>query len=416
MSDRSPATLPIPLVVDRVREDFPILSREKYGKPLRYLDNAASTQKPRAVLDAIEHLYAHSYANIHRGVHFLSEEATAAYEAARGRVARFLGARSPAEVIFTRNATEGINLVAASFLRPRARAGRSIVLTQMEHHANIVPWQLLAEEHGLRVRPVAVTAEGEVDREDFRAALTEDPAFVALCHVSNTLGTINPVEEMVAEAKERDLPVLLDGAQAVAHFPVEVGSLGCDFYVFSGHKVFGPTGIGVLWGREELLAAMPPYQGGGDMIERVSFRGTTYAPPPARFEAGTPHIAGAVGLAAALDYTETLGHGPIEAHEQALLGKGTEVLRSVEGLRIVGEASRKVAVLSFVIEGVHPHDLATVLDRDGIAVRAGHHCTQPLLEYYGLNATTRASFAFYNTFEEVEALGESLGRALRILR
>jgi len=399
-----------------VRREFPILSREKYGKPLVYFDNAASTQKPRCVIDKMDRFYSDGYSNIHRGVHFLSEEATAAYEQARGSVAKFIGAESSDQIVFTRNATESVNLVASSFLPSVARPGASIVVTVMEHHANIVPWQLAAAKLDMHVRPVRVSQQGEVDRNDFRKALSEDAVMVAFCHVSNSLGTINPAREMIIESHEKGLPVLLDGAQAVPHFPVDMRELGCDFFVFSGHKLFGPTGIGVLYGKKERLESMPPYQGGGDMIERVSFSGTTYAPPPARFEAGTPHIAGAIGLGEAIRYIGGLGHAVMESQEQALLDHATKGLRAVDGLRIIGEATEKVAVVSFVVDGVHPHDLATFLDRDGVAVRAGHHCTQPLLEFYGLNATTRASFAFYNTLEEVDVFLESLKSAVDLLR
>ena len=399
-----------------VRAEFPVLARRKYGKPLVYFDNAASTQKPRAVIDRVARFYADEYSNIHRGLHFLSEEATAAYEDARATVAGFVGAADPGEIVFTRNATESINLVADSFLRAGNGVGSEIVLTVMEHHANVVPWQLAAEKLGLRIRPVSLTPEGEIDRADFSEALRGDVRMVALTHVSNSLGTINPIREMVAEAKERDLPVLVDGAQAVPHFPVDVGAIGCDFYVFSGHKLFGPTGIGVLYGRADVLASMPPYQGGGDMIERVSFSGTTFAPPPARFEAGTPHIAGAIGLAEAIRFVDRIGYPAMEAREQAVLHRATEGLRAIDGLRIIGEAENKVAVASFVIDGVHPHDLATFLDRDGVAVRAGHHCNQPLMEFLGLTATTRASFAFYNTLEEVDVFLESLRKAVLLLR
>ena len=401
---------------DAVRAEFPVLARRKYGKPLVYFDNAASTQKPRAVIDRVGRFYADEYSNIHRGLHFLSEEATTAYEDARATVARFVGAADPGEIVFTRNATESINLVADSFLRAGKGSGSEIVLTVMEHHANVVPWQLAAEKLGLRIRPVSLTPKGEIDREDFSEALRGDVRMVALTHVSNSLGTINPIRELVAEAKERGLPVLVDGAQAVPHFPVDVGAIGCDFYVFSGHKLFGPTGIGVLYGRGDVLGSMPPYQGGGDMIERVSFSGTTFAPPPARFEAGTPHIAGAIGLAEAIRFVDRIGYPAMEAREQAVLRRATEGLREIDGLRIIGEAENKVAVASFVIEGVHPHDLATFLDRDGVAVRAGHHCNQPLMEFLGLTATTRASFAFYNTPGEVDVFLESLRKAVSLLR
>jgi len=399
-----------------VRADFPILAREKYGKPLVYFDNAASTQKPQAVIDRMSEFYSHGYSNIHRGLHFLSEEATAEYESARSTVAAFLGASSDDEIVFTRNATESINLVASSFLEGNVNPGATIVLTVMEHHANIVPWQLAAERLDLKIRPVAVSLTGEVDFEEYTRALSEDACLVAFCHVSNSLGTINPVNEMTAEARKRGIPVLIDGAQAVSHFPVDVQEIDCDFYVFSGHKLFGPTGIGVLYGKKSRLEKLVPYQGGGDMIERVSFSGTTFAPPPARFEAGTPHIAGALGLAEAIRYIGRVGPGNMDAQEQLLLKHATRGVEGIDGLRVIGQAAKKVGVLSFVVDGVHPHDLATFLDRDGVAVRAGHHCTMPLLEFYGLNATTRASFAFYNTLEEVDIFLDSLRRTVDLLR
>ncbi len=404
------------LDLDGVRSQFPILAREKYGKPLVYFDNAASTQKPLRVLERLNEFYSTGYSNIHRGLHFLSEEATAAYESARAEVSGFLGAAVADEIVFVRNATEGINLVASSFLAGAGKTGGEIVLTVMEHHANVVPWQIVAEKLGMTIRPVPVTSVGEVDRDAYAEALRGDVRMVAFTHVSNSLGTINPAREMVAEAKALGLPVLVDGAQAVPHFAVDVGELDCDFYVFSGHKLFGPTGIGVLYGRKELLKDMPPYQGGGDMIERVSFQGTTFAEPPARFEAGTPHIAGAVGLAESIRFVREIGYAAMDAHEQALLRRATDSVSEIDGLRIIGTAAEKVGVLSFVIDGVHPHDLATFLDRDGVAVRAGHHCTQPLLEFYGLNATTRASFAFYNTLEEVDVFAEALRKAVSVLR
>ncbi|MEM0965077.1 MAG: cysteine desulfurase [Verrucomicrobiota bacterium] len=409
-------TIEMDLDVDKIRAEFPILAREKYGKALVYFDNAASTQKPQRVIDSLSQFYREGYSNIHRGLHFLSEEATAAYESARETVAGFLGAASAGEIIFTRNATESVNLVASSFLPSVAKPGGTIVLTVMEHHANIVPWQIAGEKLGLSVRPVLISPEGEVDLEDFRKALSEEAVMAGFCHVSNSLGTINPAKEMVALAHEVEVPVLVDGAQAVPHLAVDVTDLDCDFYVLSGHKVFGPTGIGVLYGKKELLAKMAPYQGGGDMIERVSFSGTTFAEPPARFEAGTPHIAGAIGLAEAIRFIGDTGYERMERQEDTLLKKATAGLESLTGVRLVGEAPRKVGVASFVVDGVHPHDLATFLDRDGVAVRAGHHCTQPLLEHLGLTATTRASFAFYNTEQEVDTFLTSLERSIAVLR
>ena len=412
----STATRPPNFDIASIRAEFPILARQKYGKPLVYFDNAASTQKPRQVIDRISRFYADGYANIHRGLHFLSEEATAEYEGARVKVADFIGASSPEEIVFTRNATESVNLVASSFLRERAKPGSTLVLTVMEHHANIVPWQLAAEQLGLKIRPVKVTPIGEIDQEDFDAALKENPCMVAFCHVSNTLGTINPAKEMTAKARSQRIPVLVDGAQAVPHFRVDVQDIDCDFYVFSGHKLFGPTGIGVLYGKASRLESLAPYQGGGDMIEKVSFSGTTFARPPARFEAGTPNIAGAIGLGEAISFLSGIDPEAMEVQEKKLLSLVSDGLLQMEGVRIFGESDSKVGVASFVVEGVHPHDLATFLDRDGVAVRAGHHCTMPLLEFFGINATTRASFAFYNTEEEARVFLESLERTISLLR
>lgn len=412
----STATRPPNFDIASIRAEFPILARQKYGKPLVYFDNAASTQKPRQVIDRISRFYADGYANIHRGLHFLSEEATAEYEGARVKVADFIGASSPEEIVFTRNATESVNLVASSFLRERAKPGSTLVLTVMEHHANIVPWQLAAEQLGLKIRPVKVTPIGEIDQEDFDAALKENPCMVAFCHVSNTLGTINPAKEMTAKARSQGIPVLVDGAQAVPHFRVDVQDIDCDFYVFSGHKLFGPTGIGVLYGKASRLESLAPYQGGGDMIEKVSFSGTTFARPPARFEAGTPNIAGAIGLGEAISFLSGIDPEAMEVQEKKLLSLVSDGLLQMEGVRIFGESDSKVGVASFVVEGVHPHDLATFLDRDGVAVRAGHHCTMPLLEFFGINATTRASFAFYNTEEEARVFLESLERTISLLR
>ncbi len=381
-----------------------------------YLDNAATTQRAEPVVERMAKFYRSENANIHRGLHFLSETATRAYEDSRSEVARFIGAASAEEIVFVRGATEGINLVAATFGRERLGPGDRVLITGMEHHANIVPWQILAKSVGAVVDVVPVTDSGELDLEEVRAKLSLGPKLFAFTHVSNTLGTINPVQELVALAKEREVPVLVDGAQAVAHLPVDVVDLDCDFYVFSGHKLFGPTGIGVLYGRSSLLSAMPPYQGGGDMIERVSFSGTTFARPPARFEAGTPHIAGAIGLGEAIRFFKSLDLPALFAHEDALLGRLLEVVRAVDGLRVIGEAPERIASVAFHIEGVHPHDLSTFLDRDGIAVRAGHHCTQPLMERFGITSTTRASLSIYNTMEEIEQFGRSLDRTVQLLR
>jgi cysteine desulfurase/selenocysteine lyase len=398
-----------PFDVNLVRADFPLLARRERGKLLAYLDSAASAQKPRAVIDAVSRYYAEQHANIHRGVYRLSEEATALFEASRAEVARFLRAPDPRGVVFVRGATEAINLVADSWGRAHLRPGDEILLTAMEHHANIVPWQIAAERAGARVVPCPVTPRGEVDLEAFARLLGPRTRMAAFTHVSNALGTVNPVAEMTRLAKASGAAVLVDACQSASHFEVDVAALGCDFLCFSGHKVCGPTGIGVLWGRPELLDAMPPYQGGGDMIQRVDFAGTTYRAAPERFEAGTPHIAGAVGLAAALRYVAAL-RPAAHAHEQRLLALATERLRAIPGLRIVGEAPEKVAVVSFLLDGAHPHDVGTLLDADAVAVRVGHHCCMPLMSFLGIPGTVRASFAFYNTEEEVLRLESSLRR------
>jgi cysteine desulfurase / selenocysteine lyase len=408
----SPAT---PLDVIAIRRDFPILGRRVHGQPFVYLDNAATTQKPQAVIDRLVRYYSVENANVHRGVHQVSVEATDAYEGARERVRRFLNAAESREVVFVRGATEAINLVAATYGRVNVGAGDEVVISEMEHHSNIVPWQMLCAERGARLRIVPITDAGELQLDAYERLLGPRTRLVALTHVSNALGTINPVETVVRLAHERGVPVLVDGAQAVAHVPVDVQAMGCDFYVFSGHKVFGPTGIGVLYGRARLLEAMPPYQGGGDMIQSVTFEGTRYNDVPYKFEAGTPHIAGAVGLAAAIEYlTTAVGLDRAAAYEHDLLAYGTRALAGVEGLRVTGTAPRKAAILSFVMEGVHPHDIGTVLDRDGIAIRAGHHCCQPLMARLGVPATARASLAIYNTREEIDALAASLRKVREV--
>lgn len=397
-----------------VRADFPILNRRVNDRPLIYLDNAASTQKPTVVIDTIAEYYRNQHANIHRGVHTLSQEATQRYEDARQRVARYIGAPETRGCVFVRGATEGINLVAQTWGRASLHAGDEILLTTAEHHANIVPWQILAEEKKLVVRVLPVTPAGEWDWAQIDDYLTPRTRLVAVGQVSNTLGTIHPVEKIIARARHVGATVLIDGAQSIAHFPVNVKTLDCDFFVFSGHKLFGPTGIGVLYGKPALLDAMPPYQGGGDMIRTVSFKGTTYREAPERFEAGTPNIAGTLGLAAALDYLTTLGHEKAYAHEQALLAYATERLAAIPGLTIIGTAPKKVAVISFTLDGIHPHDIGSFLDSEGIAIRTGHHCTMPLMEHYGITGTARASFAFYNTFAEVDHLTEALHKARRL--
>jgi cysteine desulfurase/selenocysteine lyase len=387
-----------------VKADFPILGTTANGRPLVYLDSAASSQKPRQVIDALRRFYEHDNANIHRGVYGLSVRATEAYDAARAAMAGYLGAAHTHEIIFTRGTTEAINLVAQSYARPRLGAGDEILITEMEHHSNIVPWQLVAEQTGAVLRVAPVTDAGELPVDQLAALLGDRTRLVALAHVSNALGTINPVERVIELAHARGVPVLLDGAQAAPHLPVNVQALGADFFACSSHKMFGPTGIGVLYGREALLDAMPPYQGGGDMIASVTFEKTTWAPLPAKFEAGTPHIAGAVGLGAAVTYIEGLGREAMAAHEHALLEYATARVAEIPGLRVVGTAARKASVLSFVIEDIHPHDIGTILDASGICIRAGHHCAQPLMRRLGVGATARASFAAYNTMADVDAL------------
>ena len=402
------ADRPSPETVAAWRKAFPILEREVNGKPLVYLDNGASSQKPRAVIERVERYYSTEHANIHRGVHHLSQEATAAYEAARETVARYLNAAEARECIFTRGATEAINLVASSWGGANLQTGDEVLLTVMEHHANIVPWQMLETRLGIKLVVAPMSDEGELLVDEWENLIGPRTKLAAFCHASNSLGTVNPAKAMIAKAHAKGVPVLLDGAQSAAHLKIDVQDLDCDWFVCSGHKIFGPTGIGVLYGKADLLSAMPPYQGGGDMIDVVSFSGTTFSGLPERFEAGTPNIAGAVGLAAAFDYLDSIGHEAMAAQEQDLLAYATAQLSEIEGLTIYGRASEKVAIISFLIEGIHPNDIGTMLDADGIAVRTGHHCTMPLWERFGLTGTTRASFAFYNTREEVDALVASL--------
>ena len=403
------------LDVARIRADFPILSQTtRSGHPLAYLDNAATTQKPRQVIEAVTRFYTSGNANIHRGVYELSERATAAFEGARERVARFIGAASPTEIVFTRSATEAINLVAQSWGRSTLRPGDEVLVTAMEHHSNLVPWQLVCEQTGARLRAVPITARGELDLEAAERLLGDRTKLLAIGHVSNALGTVNPVRALAARAHGRGALVLVDGAQSAAHLRIDVADLGCDFFAFSGHKVYGPTGVGVLYGRAEVLAAMPPWQGGGDMIEQVALEGSTWAAPPARFEAGTPPIAAVLGLATALDYFEAVGLDRIAAWEEELLRLATERVGEIRGVRLVGTAREKVAVLSFILDGVHPHDVGTILDDEGVAVRAGHHCAQPVMTSLGIPATVRASFAFYNTVQEIEALARGVARAAEV--
>jgi len=401
--------------INRLRADFPILGTEVNGHPLIYLDNAATSQKPRQVLDVLDRYYREQNGNIHRGVHYLSQVATDAYDRAREKVARFIGAPSPRDIVFVRGATEGINLVAHGLAKIWLCRGDEILLTRMEHHANIVPWQQAAELSGARIVVADVTASGEIDLQDFARKLGPRTKVVSFVHASNALGTINPAAEMIRLAHEAGALVLLDGCQSAPHFRVDVSALDCDFFVFSGHKVCGPTGIGVLYGKREWLEKLPVYQTGGDMIGRVSFeQGTTFREPPEKFEAGTPDIAGAIGLGAAVDYLEGLGHSRMEQAERDLLDYATPRLKEIPGLKLYGDVSAKVPVLSFTMEDVHPHDIGTILDTEGIAVRAGHHCAQPLMKHYGIPGTARASFAFYNTRAEADALVASLRKIAKM--
>ena len=400
--------------VYKIRSDFPILAEMVRGKPLVYLDNAATSQKPRAVIDAISHVYEHDYSNIHRGVHTLSERATAAYEESRKKVQRFINAASEKEIIFLRGTTEAINLVAQSYGGANISSGDEILITAMEHHSNIVPWQMLCERSGAQLKVVPINLNGELLIEQFEQLLCDRTRIVALSHMSNALGTINPVKEMITMAHQRNIPVLLDGAQAVPHMAVDVQALDCDFYAFSGHKLYAPSGIGVLYGKAEILEAMPPYQGGGDMIRRVTFEKSEYNAIPYKFEAGTPSIADTVGLGAALDYLDLVGMDVIAAHETRLLDYATEQARQIPQLKLIGTAANKGAILSFVLDKVHPHDIGTVLDHFGIAVRAGHHCAMPVMDFFEVPATARASFAMYNTLEEIDSLTAGLKEVIEV--
>jgi cysteine desulfurase/selenocysteine lyase len=403
-----------PFDVRAVRREFPILQRLVHGKPLAYLDNGASAQRPNAVIDAVDDYERRHHANIHRGVHTLSQEATALYEAARDRLVRFINARSRHEVVFVRGTTEAINLVAQSYARPLLKAGDEVLITHLEHHANIVPWQIVCEQTGATLKVAPMDASGEVHVESVEALLGPRTRLFACAHVSNALGTVLPVRRLIAAAKARGIATFIDGAQAVPHTAVDVQELGCDFYAFSGHKLFAPTGIGVLYGREALLERMPPWQGGGDMILTVSFEKTTYNALPYKFEAGTPNISGAIGLGAAVDFLQGLDLQAAHAHEHALLEYATRALSGLDYLRIIGTASAKASLISFTVAGAHPHDLGTILDQDGIAVRTGHHCAMPVMEFFKVPATARASFAFYNTFEEIDRLAAAIGRARAI--
>jgi cysteine desulfurase / selenocysteine lyase len=402
--------------IGRIRADFPVLSRRVNGHPLVYLDNAASSQQPAVVIDAVADYARLHHANVHRGVHTLSQEATALYEGARERVRRFIGAAKTSEIVFVRGTTEAINLVAQAHARPRLEPGDEILVSWLEHHSNIVPWQLVAEQTGAVLRAVPIDGHGVVDADSYRRLLGPRTRIVALAHVSNALGTVLPLAGFLAAARERGITTIVDGAQAVPHLPVDVQALDCDFYAFSAHKMYGPTGIGVLYARESALAAMPPWQGGGDMILTVSFSGSTWNHLPHRFEAGTPNVGGAVGLAAAIGYLESVGLAEIARHEHALLAQATAALARIPGVRLIGTAPDKTSLVSFAVDGLHPHDLGTVLDARGVAVRTGHHCAMPVMQHFGVPATTRASFALYNTPAEIEVLADAVLAAIRMLR
>ena len=402
------------LDVDRIRRDFPILGRQVRGKPLVYLDNAATSQKPQIVIDALTRYYSTENSNIHRGVHYLSEQATQEYEGVRSKVRQLLNAGDDREIIFVRGTTEGINLVAQSYGGQNVGEGDEIIISAMEHHSNIVPWQILCQQRGARLRVIPMNDDGDLLMDEYERLLGPRTKLVSLVHVSNSLGTVNPVEQVVEMAHSHGVPVLLDGAQSTPHMQVDVQALGCDFFTFSGHKIYSPTGIGALYGRTDLLEAMPPYQGGGDMIKSVTFEKTLYNSLPYKFEAGTPNIAGVIGLGAAIDYVAEVGLDRIAAREQELLEYGTECLSGIGGLRLIGTAREKASILSFVLEGVHPHDIGTVLDTEGIAVRTGHHCTQPVMERMGVPATVRASLAFYNTKEEIDVLVKGIDKVLEV--
>ncbi|MEK7483724.1 MAG: cysteine desulfurase [Planctomycetota bacterium] len=406
---KKPSTALLPF-----RKDFPILQQEIYGKPLVYLDNAASTQKPKEVIQTIQEYYERYNANIHRGVHYLSQKATDLYEGAREEVRHFINASKIQEIIYTRGTTESINLVAHSFVRNRLRPNDEILISAMEHHSNIVPWQILCEETGAKLRIIPMNEQGELRLDSYATLLSEKTKFLSLVHVSNALGTINPIRKMIQMAHQHQVPVLIDGAQAVSHLPVDVQQLDCDFYAFSGHKLFAPTGIGILYGKSTLLEKMKPYQSGGDMIRSVSFEKTTYNDLPYRFEAGTPHIEGGIGLGAAIRYIQKIGLSTIQAYEQELLEYATRALNGVPGIRFVGTAQEKASVLSFTLNEIHPHDIGTILDQEGIAIRTGHHCAQPVMHFFRIPATARASLAFYNTPDDIDALVQGLHKVLEV--
>ncbi len=404
----APARTTTTLDVERIRADFPALHQDVHGHPLVYLDNAATTQKPQAVIDAVRSFYERDCSNVHRGVHALSQRATVAFESSRTAIKTFLGARDSREIVFTRSTTEAINLVAHSFVGPRLKPGDEVLITEMEHHSNIVPWQLLCDEKGASLRVVPMTDDAELILEEFEKMISERTRIVSVVHVSNALGTVNPVEEIIRLAHDKGVPVMIDGAQAVPHMKVDVGALDCDFYAFSSHKAYGPTGIGALFGKREKLLEMKPYQGGGDMILSVTFDRTTFNEPPHRFEAGTPNIEGAIGLAKALEYIDRVGIDAIQAHEKSLLGLASEAILEVPGVRLIGDPQHRAGAVSFVMEGIHPHDIGTILDQEGVAVRAGHHCAQPVMQHFNLSATVRASFGLYNRVDEIDALVKGL--------
>ena len=403
------------LDIERIRADFPLLARTVHGKPLIYLDNANTSQKPAVVIEAVDHFYRQTNANVARAVHALGDEATTAFEATRDKLSRFINAPSRDGVIFTSGTTQAINLVAYSYALPRLKPGDTILVTQMEHHANIVPWQLVCERSGASLKVAPIRDSGELIVERFVELLTAEVRLAAVTHVSNVLGTINPIAQLARECRKRGIPLLVDGSQAAPHLRIDVRALGCDFYALTGHKLFGPTGTGMLWAKRELLDAMPPFFGGGEMIREVRFEGTTFADPPHKFEAGTPNIAGFVGLGAAIDYIESIGLEKMAAREHALLVYATAAMRSIPGLRIIGEAAEKVPVIAFLIDGLHAHDLATLLDQEGIAVRSGHHCAHPLMQFYGVSATLRVSLAFYNTRAEIDAFVAAVARVRKLL-
>ncbi|MEO7013214.1 MAG: cysteine desulfurase [Dokdonella sp.] len=411
----SDKTMGTALDIERIRADFPLLSRTVHGKPLIYLDSANTSQKPAAVIEAVDHFYRQTNANVARAVHALGDEATTAYEATRDKLAHFINAPSRDEIIFTSGTTQAINLVAYSYALPRLKLGDTILVTQMEHHANIVPWQLVCERTGAKLKVAPITEAGELIVERFIELLTPEVKLAAITHVSNVLGTINPIAQLARECRKRGIPLLVDGSQAAPHLRIDVRALGCDFYALTGHKLFGPTGTGLLWAKREHLDAMPPFFGGGEMIREVRFEGTTFADPPHKFEAGTPNIAGFVGLGAAIDYIEATGFDRMAKREHELLVYATAAMRAIPGLRIIGEAREKVAVIAFLIDGVHSHDLATLLDFEGIAVRSGHHCAHPLMQFYGVAATLRVSLAFYNTHAEIDAFVAAVARVRKLL-